>query len=30
VLKAFDPALGTASIDVSATYTDRFVEKAKR
>jgi sulfonate transport system substrate-binding protein len=29
VLKAFDPAVASASIDVPATYTNAFVEKAK-
>jgi NitT/TauT family transport system substrate-binding protein len=29
VLKAFDPAVGNARIDVPATYTNTFVEKAK-
>jgi NitT/TauT family transport system substrate-binding protein len=29
VLKAFDPAVGGAKIDVPATYTNAFVEKAK-
>jgi NitT/TauT family transport system substrate-binding protein len=29
VLKAFDPAVGNAKIDVPATYTNAFVEKAK-
>jgi hypothetical protein len=28
VLKAFDPDVGRATIDVGATYTDAFVEKA--
>ena len=28
VLKAFDPAVGDAKIDLAATYTDRFVDKA--
>jgi NitT/TauT family transport system substrate-binding protein len=29
VLKAFDPVVGSARIDLSATYTNAFVEKAK-
>jgi NitT/TauT family transport system substrate-binding protein len=29
VLKAFDPDVRTAKIDLAATYTDRFVEKAQ-
>jgi NitT/TauT family transport system substrate-binding protein len=29
VLKAFDPAVASASIDVAATYTNAFVDKAK-
>jgi len=29
VLKAFDPAVASAPIDLSKTYTDTFVEKAK-
>lgn len=28
VLGAFDKAVSTAKIDISATYTDRFVDKA--
>jgi NitT/TauT family transport system substrate-binding protein len=28
VLKAFDPAVASATIDLSKTYTDRFVDKA--
>jgi hypothetical protein len=28
VLKAFDPDVGSAKIDVAATYTNAFVEKA--
>jgi len=28
VLSAFDPAVSAAKIDIGATYTDRFVEKA--
>ena len=28
VLKAFDPDVGNAKVDLAATYTDRFVEKA--
>jgi NitT/TauT family transport system substrate-binding protein len=28
VLKAFDPDVGSAKIDVTATYTNAFVEKA--
>jgi NitT/TauT family transport system substrate-binding protein len=27
VLKAFDPDVGSGKIDVSATYTNAFVEK---
>lgn len=29
VLKAFDPAVGSAAIDLSKVYTDTFVEKAQ-
>ena len=28
VLKAFDPGVASATIDLSKTHTDRFVEKA--
>jgi hypothetical protein len=28
VLKAFDPDVGGAKVDVAATYTSAFVEKA--
>jgi NitT/TauT family transport system substrate-binding protein len=28
VLRAFDPAVGDAKVDLAATYTDRFVDKA--
>jgi hypothetical protein len=29
VLKAFDPVVGSETIDLSATYTNAFVESAK-
>ena len=29
VLKAFDPAVAGANIDVTATYTNAFVDKAR-
>ena len=30
VLRAFDPAVGRAAIDLARTYTDAFVENAVR